>query len=174
MNHLHVAGGVVCASLLLATRAYAEILGGEPGTSSNPKDNVPKEIQRSTPGGGTFGPGGSGPGTRSDELVGMKKEKPEPVTLDDLKKNVEKTHGGGSAIAAEKLKEESIQGAKNKKTRRQNGAADSPSSDGPKKDPQTFRQLNSDKSVQGQELVNGQPMDKQQPANRPASERGVR
>ena len=168
MNHLHVMGSVVCASLLFATGAYAEILGGEPGTSSNPKDNVPKEIQRSTPGGGTFGPGGSGPGTRSDELVGMKKEKSEPVTLDDLKKNVEKTHGGGSAIAAEKLKEDSLQGAKT------DSGTSATGSDGPKKDPQAFRQLNSDKTVQGQDLVNGQPMDKQQPANRPASERGAR
>ena len=82
----------------------AEILGVQPGTSDNPKDNVPKEIQRD---GGT-GPGGSGPGTRSDELVGMKKEKPEPVTLRELEQNVEKTQGGGAAIAAENLKEKSM------------------------------------------------------------------
>jgi hypothetical protein len=79
----------------------AEILGVQPGTSDNPKDNVPKEIQRD---GGTGSPSNSGPGTRSDELVGMKKEKPEPVTLQDLEQNVEKTQGGGAAIAAEDLK----------------------------------------------------------------------
>jgi hypothetical protein len=103
----------------------------------------------------------------------MKKEKPEPVTLDDLKKNVEETHGGASAVAAEKLKEDSMQGSKTDKTRRQSGSS-ATGSDGPKKDPQAFRQLNSDKTVQGQDLVNEQPMDKQQPANRSASERGAR
>ena len=53
-------------------------------------------------------PGISGPGTRSDELVGMKQEKPEPVTLQDLEQNAEKTQGGGAAIAAEDLKKESV------------------------------------------------------------------
>ena len=175
MNKMSVLSGVACASVLLATGAVAEILGVQPGTSSNPKDNVPKELQRATPGGGTFGPGGSGPGTRSDELVGMKKEKPEPVTLDDLEKNVEKTHGGGSALAAEELKEKSMNEAKKDRTREQEGtaASGSPGSDGPKKDPRAFRQLNSDKNVQGQQLINEQPLDKQQPANRPASERGA-
>ena len=173
MKHLHVLSGILCGSLVFAAGAFAEISGGEPGTSNNPKDNVPKDIQRSTPGGGTFGPGGSGPGTRSDELVGMKKEKAEPVTLDDLKRDVEKTHGGASAVAAEKLKEESMQGGKLDKTQRQSGTS-APGSEGPKKDPQAFRQLNSDNSVQGQDLVNEQPMDKQRPANRPASERGAR
>lgn len=175
MSKMSVLSGVACASVLLATGAVAEILGVQPGTSSNPKDNVPKEIQRATPGGGTFGPGGSGPGTRSDDLVGMKKEKPEPVTLEDMEKNVEKTHGGGSALAAEELKEKSMYGAKKAKTREQGGtvAAGSPGSDGPKKDPQAFRKLNSDPNVQGQQLINEQPVDKQQPANRPASERGA-
>lgn len=173
MKYLHVLSGIMCATLVLATGASAEILGVEPGTSSNPKDNVPKDIQRSTPGGGTFGPGGSGPGTRSDELVGMKNEKSEPVTLEELKRDVEKTHGGASAVAAEKLKERSMEGAKSGKTNRQSGSA-AKSSDGPKKDPEAFRQLNSDKKVQGQDLVNQQTMEKQQPSNRPASERGAR
>ena len=102
MNHLYGVGGVMCAGLLFATGSYAEILGTEPGTSSHPKDNVPKEIQRSTLGEGSYPKGSSGPGTRSDELVGMEKEKAEPVTLDDLKKNVEKTHGGASAVAGTK------------------------------------------------------------------------
>ena len=76
MNYLSVVAGVICGGSLLVTGAYAEILGEQPGTSSNPKDNVLKEIQRSIPGGGTFGPGGSGPGNRSDESVGMKRKKP--------------------------------------------------------------------------------------------------
>ena len=97
--------GVACLSVLLATGAMAEILGVQPGTSDNPKDNVPKEIQRD---GGTVGPGNSGPGTRSDELVGMKKEKSEPITLQELEQNVEKTQGGGAAIAAEDLRKESM------------------------------------------------------------------
>ena len=105
MNRVHVLGGVACLSLLLATGAMAEILGVQPGTSDNPKDNVPKEIQRD---GGTVSPGISGPGTRSDELVGMKQEKPEPITLQDLEQNVEKTQGGGAAIAAEDLKKEGV------------------------------------------------------------------
>ena len=105
MNALKVLSGVACMSVLLATGAYAEILGVQPGTSDNPKDNVPKEIQRGTASGGTVGSAGSGPGTRSGELVDMKKEKPQPVTQQDLERNVEKTQGGGAAIAAEKLGE---------------------------------------------------------------------
>jgi hypothetical protein len=104
MNRVQVLSGVACMSVLLATGAMAEILGVQPGTSDNPKDNVPKEIQQD---GATVSQGVSGPGTRSDELVGMKKEKPEPVTLQELEQNVEKTHGGGAAIAAEELKEKS-------------------------------------------------------------------
>lgn len=106
MSKVRVLSGVACMSLCLATGAFAEILGVQPGTSDNPKDNVPKEIQRE---GGNFGSGGSGPGRRSDELVGMKKEKPESVTEQDLKQNVEKTHGGGAAVAAEDLKEKSME-----------------------------------------------------------------
>jgi hypothetical protein len=105
MNRIHVLSGVACVSLLLATGAMAEILGVQPGTSANPKDNVPMEIQQD---GATVSPGRSGPGTRSDELVGMKQEKPKPVTLQDLEQNVEKTQGGGAAIAAEDLKKESL------------------------------------------------------------------
>jgi hypothetical protein len=104
MNRVHVLSGVACLSLLLATGAVAEILGIQPGTSSDPKDNVPKEIQRD---GAIVMPGGSGPGTRNDELVGMKKEKPEPVTLQELEQNVETTQGGGAANAAEDLMKES-------------------------------------------------------------------
>jgi hypothetical protein len=90
MNKLHVWSGVACVSVFLATGALGEILGVQPGTSDNPKDNVPQEIQRSTPGGGSFGPGGTGPGTRSDALTGgMEKEKPESVTRRGLEKNAE-------------------------------------------------------------------------------------
>ncbi len=105
MNRIHVLSGVACVSLLLATGAMAEILGVQPGTSANPKDNVPMEIQQD---GATVSPSRSGPGTRSDELVGMKQEKLKPVTLQDLEQNVEKTQGGGAAIAAEDLKKESL------------------------------------------------------------------
>ena len=100
MNKKHVLSAVACVSLFLATGALAEIQGVQPGTSANPKDNVPKEIQRE---GGDFGPGGSGPGRRSDELVGMKKEIPASVTGKQLDQNVDKTEGGGAAVAAEQL-----------------------------------------------------------------------
>jgi hypothetical protein len=175
MRKLTVLSSAACATLFLTTGAVAEILGVQPGTSSNPKDNVPKEIQRATPGGGSFGPGGSGPGTRSDDLVGMKKEKPEPVTLEDMEKNVERTQGGGSALAAEELKEKSMYGGNKDRTGKQGAAVSggSPGGNGPKKDPRVFRELNSDRNVQGQQLVNEQPLDTQQPANRPASERGA-
>ncbi len=108
MNVSKVLGGVACLGLLLGTGAWAEMVGGEPGTSDNPKDNVPAKIQRSTAGDpeGNFADG-SGPGTRSDELVGMKKEVPEPVTKEGLEQNAEKTHEGGAAVAAEELKEKS-------------------------------------------------------------------
>ena len=100
MNKVRILSAVACVSLFLATGAIAEVQGIQPGTSDNPKDNVPKEIQRE---GGNFGPGGSGPGRRSDELVGMKKEMPQPITENKLDQNVEKTEGGGAAVAAEQL-----------------------------------------------------------------------
>lgn len=105
MNKMRILSGVACVSVFLAAGAYAEILGVQPGTSDNPKDNVPKEIQRATPGGGTFGEGGTGPGTRSSALTGMKKEKPDPVTREELERNAE--GGGGAALAAEDLNEKS-------------------------------------------------------------------
>ena len=82
MNKVRILSAVACVSLFLATGAIAEVQGIQPGTSDNPKDNVPKEIQR-----GGVDPGVSGPGTRSDDLVGMKKEKPESVTEKKLDKN---------------------------------------------------------------------------------------
>ena len=98
--------GFTCVSVFLAAVASAEILGVQPGTSSNPKDNVPKEIQRGTPGGKSFGPGGSGPGSRGDALAGgMEKEKSHPVTKQELEQNAEQ--GGGAAVEAEVLKEKS-------------------------------------------------------------------
>ncbi len=105
MNKIRILAGVACVSVFLATGALAEILGVQPGTSDNPKDNVPKEIQRATPGGGTFGEGGTGPGTRSKALTGMEKEKPDPVTRQELEQNAEQ--GGGAALAAEDLNEKS-------------------------------------------------------------------
>jgi hypothetical protein len=109
MNKVQVLSGVACVSLVLATGVFAEILGVQPGTSDNPKDNVPAKIQRD---GGAINPGDSGPGQRDDALVGMKKEKPEPVTEQELEQNVEKTQGGGAALAAEDLKEKSMNKSK--------------------------------------------------------------
>jgi hypothetical protein len=109
MKKVQVLSGVACVSLVLATGAFAEILGVQPGTSDNPKDNVPAKIQRD---GGAFSPGDSGPGQRDDALVGMKKEKPEPVTEQELEQNVEKNQGGGAALAAEDLKEKSMNKSK--------------------------------------------------------------
>jgi hypothetical protein len=100
MSNVHILSAVACASLLWVTGALAEVQGIQPGTSADPKDNVPKEIQRE---GGNFGPDGSGPGRRSDELVGMGKEVPESVTEKTLDQNVEDTGGGGAAVAAKKL-----------------------------------------------------------------------
>ena len=105
MNKIRILAGVACVSVFLATSTFAEILGVQPGTSDNPKDNVPKEIQRATPGGGTFGEGGTGPGTRSKALTDMEKEKPDPVTRQELEQNAEQ--GGGAALAAEDLNEKS-------------------------------------------------------------------
>ncbi|MDT3779637.1 hypothetical protein PJI16_18910 [Nitrospira sp. MA-1] len=113
MNVCKVLGGVACVSLLLGTGALAEMVGGETGTSKNPEDNVPAKIQRSTAGGQeeSFADG-SGPGTRSDELVGTKKVVPDPVTKEELEQNVEKTHEGGAAVAAEELLENSEESLK--------------------------------------------------------------
>ncbi len=109
MNVCQVLGGVACLSLLLGTGALAEMVGGEPGTSNNPKDNVPDKIQHSEPylNEDNPSPVTSGHGDRSDELVGMKKEVPEPVTKEGLEQNAEKTHAGGAAVAAEELMEKS-------------------------------------------------------------------
>ena len=103
MNVSKIFGGVACLSLLLGTGVLAEMVGGEPGTSKNPKDNVPQEIQRDTPSGGDFGQGGSGPGDRSNALSGMKKEQAVEVTEQGLEQNAEKTHEGGAARAAQEL-----------------------------------------------------------------------
>ena len=149
MNEMKVLSAVACVSVLLATGAMAEILGVQPGTSANPKDNVPKEIQRGTASGGAVGLDGSGPGTRSDELVGMKKEKPEPVTRQELEQNAEK--GGGAALAAEDLNEKSKNTSKKGMKSKHDGAAGAhdPANGGPKTDRQMFQQQNSDKAGQG-------------------------
>ncbi len=44
-NVFTVLRGVACLGVLLGTGALVEIVGDEPGTSKNPKDNVPSEIQ---------------------------------------------------------------------------------------------------------------------------------
>jgi hypothetical protein len=164
MNKVQIWGGVVCVSVFLATGALAEILGVQPGTSGNPKDNVPQEIQRSTPGGGTFGQGGTGPGTRSDALTGeMEKEKPEPFTRQELEQNVEKTHGGGAALAAEDLNEKSKNTSKTSMKSNHGGTTDASdtANGGPKTERQMFQQQNSDTTAQGQQLINTQPQEKQ-------------
>ena len=173
MNKVQVLSGVACVSVFLATGAFAEILGVQPGTSDNPKDNVPAKVQRD---GGAFSPGDSGPGQRDNALVGMKKEKPEPVNEQQLENNAEKTHGGGAALAAEDLNEKSKH-TSNKSMKSQHSGTIGTSDSGsgrPKSDRQMFRQQNSDKAAQGQQLINEQPQETQQPANRSASERGAR
>lgn len=112
MNKIQVLCGVACVSLFLATGALAEIQVVQPGASDNPKGNVPKEIQRD---GGAVSPSDSGPGTKVGELGDMTKEKPEPGTQQDLKQNVEKTDGGGAAIAAEQLGKTSVSAEDSKK-----------------------------------------------------------
>jgi hypothetical protein len=133
----------------------AEILGVQPGTSGNPKDNVPQQIQRGTPGGETFGEGGTGPGTRSEALTGMEKEKPEPVTRQELEHNAEQ--GGGAALGAEDLNEKS-------KNTSKKGMKDSRrkwhGNDRQEKDPKMFRQQNSDSTMQDQQLISQQPQGK--------------
>lgn len=163
MNRYKILGGVACVSVFLATGAFAELLGVEPGTSNNLKDNVPKDIQRSTPSGGTFGPGGTGPGTRQDSVADMNKEKPAPVTQQALNHNAAKTHEGGAALAAETLEEKNRDHSKNSMKSPSRGSAGrrSAGNEGPKKDPQRFQQQRTDKTQQGQPLINTQPMDKQ-------------
>ena len=178
MNKIHVVRSLACASVLLATGAFAEILGVQPGTSTNPKDNVPTDIQREGVSGGDTFPDGSGPGTRGNALTGgLEKEKSLPVTRQQLEHNAEQ--GGGAAMAAEELNEKSVEKNVHKSQTTKKGQpptstpAHKAGNDGPKKNPKKFRELRSEPSVQGQGLINEQPMDKQQPANRPANERGA-
>lgn len=114
MNVMKIMVGVVGISLLLGTGAFAEMVGGEPGTSKTPKSNVPDHIQRSSPSGEAALPGRSGPGDHSDALTGMKHEKAVKKGHAELEKNVNKTKGGGAAMAAEELqgKGSSAQSAK--------------------------------------------------------------
>jgi len=105
MNPLKVLVSILGLSVLLGTGAFAEILEGEPGTALNPKDNVPEQIQRSDPYfKGDDLPDGSGPGSRGDVLTGLKHEKPVKEGLKELEENVQKTHAGAAAMAAEELK----------------------------------------------------------------------
>lgn len=100
---------VLGLSVLLGTGALAEILGGEQGTSFNPKDNVPEKIQRSDPYlSGDDSSYGSGPGSRGEKLTGLKHEKPVKEDLEALEKKVQKTHAGAAAMAAEELKLKSM------------------------------------------------------------------
>lgn len=174
MNKVQVLSGVACMTVLIATGALAEILGDQPGTSTNPKDNVPRAIQRSDPSGVPFGSGGTGPGSRGEALTGgMEKEKSDPVSRQTLEQNAQQ--GGGAAVAAETLNEKGKSPSKKhmKSKHRGTAGARDTGSDGPKTDPKMFQQENSDKAAQGQELINSQSMEKQQATNRPASERGA-
>lgn len=78
-------------------------------------------------------------------------------------------------MAAETLDEKSTRPSKKamKAQPRKSAAAHEAGNDGPKQNPKGFREQRSEPSVQGQSLINEQPMDKQQQANRPASERGA-
>ena len=173
MNSIHILSASACLSLLLATGAFVDILGVQSRTPDNPTDYVPKEIQQMTPSGGVFSPGGD-PGQRDDARTGIEEERIKFVTQLAFDRNAEKTQTGGPALAAENLQEKSKdtskKGMKNK--HRGTSGASKAGNDGPKEDPSMFQQQSSDESVQGQKLINEQPMRQQQPANRPASKRG--
>ena len=102
MDGFKLLGSVLGLSLLFGTGVFAEILEGEPGTSKNPKDNVPEQIQRDSDSLHEDSPS-SGPGERSDSLTGLKHEKPVPQDHEALQKNVDKTNAGGAAMAAGNL-----------------------------------------------------------------------
>jgi len=106
MYPLKVLAMVIGLSLVLGTGALAEILGGEPGTSKNPKANVPEQIQRESDSLYEDSPS-SGPGERSNALTGLKHEKPVTEDHEALQENVDKTHGGGAAMAVEELEQRS-------------------------------------------------------------------
>ena len=127
MSKMHVLSCFACMTVLLATGAWAEIEGVQPGTSSNPKDNVPKEIQRDDVSGRDKFSGGSGPGTRGDALVGEAKENPEPVTRRALERNAEQ--GGGAATAAEGLSEKRTHTSKKAMKRKHAASADKSTTD---------------------------------------------
>ena len=81
---------------------------------------------------------------------------------------------GGAFLVGEDLKKKEMDNSKKatkRKPRKTAGSSEAPN-DGPQEDPRMFQQQSSDESVQGQQLINEQNMKKQQPANRPASERG--
>jgi hypothetical protein len=132
----------------------------------------------------------------------MEKEKSQPVTRLQLERNAEPGGGAAMAAETldEKSTRPSKKAMKAKP--RKSAAAHEAGNDGPKQNPKKFREQRSDPyvkqtreheaghegpkhhakgfreqrsepSVQGQSLINEQPMDKQQQANRPASERGA-
>ena len=173
MNSKHILSAGACLSFLLATGAFADILGVQPRTLNNPANNLPKEIQQITPDGGVFGPG-DGPIRHDDALMEMGEERLKPVTQLAFERNAEKTKKGGQALAAENLKEKGKDTSKKGMKNKHSGTTGTSNAgnDRPKEDPRMFQQESSDESVQGQELINEQPMKKQQPANRPARERG--
>ncbi|MCA9471933.1 MAG: hypothetical protein MRJ96_13595 [Nitrospirales bacterium] len=114
MKVFRVFVGIAGLSLLFSTGVFAEIEGGEPGTSMNPDDNIPSSIQRSTPSGSDEGTGmgESGPGERSGALTDLGKEVPVNEDINALEKNVEKTHGGAAAMAAEELEQKRLENSR--------------------------------------------------------------
>ena len=68
MKMIAILGGVACLSVVLGTGAFAEMKGGEPGTSKNPEDNVPEKIQRSAPSGEESLPGGQWTGNTKSRI----------------------------------------------------------------------------------------------------------
>lgn len=112
MKMIAILSGIACLSVVLATGTFAEMKGGESGTSTKPEGNVPEKIQRSAPSGEESLPGGSGPGTRSEELTGMEDVEAGKKGHAKSGENVDETHGGKAAEAAEELQEENMKKSK--------------------------------------------------------------
>ncbi len=91
MNKRQVLIGVFGVSLLLGSGALAESVGVQPAASEHPKGHMPTEAQ-----------------TDMKNQTEMKKETSDSASQQQLKQNVEKTDGGGAAIAAEQLGSTSV------------------------------------------------------------------
>ena len=165
MNALRVLSGVACVSVCLATGALAEHRGIQPGGSDNSTSSVPEKIQGAS---GAVSQGDSSTGQRDDTMAGVKEEKSVAPTQKELELNVEKTRGGGAAVAAQELnaekssKDMSGQGSdKVTKNKPQTGSgAQSGTSEAGRdgsKDANNSQQQKSDKTAQGRPFINEQP-----------------